>query len=336
MCTNFKVKAAKDGAVVIGRSLEFPTLMPTALAVLPSDYSGIGQAPTPGAAGRSWSATYGVVGMCAFGRPEWLLDAVNTEGVSAHLLYMPGGYCTYAPCVEDGSDVSEVDLIAYLLGTCASVAEVADALAHVNVWGMDPGMGFAPPIHCLVHDTERSIAIEFHRDGMAVIDNPTGIGTNAPFLDWHLTNVNNYVGLSPTNPAQIAAAGLDLAALGQGQGLMGLPGDYTGPSRFIRALTMVTMASQAADGAEAEQLALHILNAFDIPPGVIKETMPDGTLVDEVTVWDTVVNLSHPRYAYRTISDPNVYVVDLAATDFTAAARTAPLSWSGGFTPITV
>lgn len=336
MCTNFKVNAAKDGTVVVGRSLEFPTLMPTALAVLPSDHHGMGQAPAPGATAKSWSAAHGVVGICAFGKPEWLLDGVNTEGVSAHLLYMPGGYCSYAPYKGDGSDISEVDLIAYLLGTCASIAEVEAALAQVNIWGVDPGMGFAPPIHCLVHDTERSIAVEFRPEGLAVVDNPTGVGTNAPYLEWHLTNVNNYLGLSSTNPAPAAAAGLELAALGQGQGLIGLPGDYTGPSRFIRALAMVTMAQQAADAAEAEQLALHILNAFDIPPGVIKESLPDGTLVDEVTVWDTVVNLSHPRFAYRTVSDPNVYVVDLATTDFTAAARTAPLSWSGGFTSITV
>jgi len=334
MCTNFKVKAAKDGSVVVGRSLEFPTLMPTALAALPVGFAGSGQTPDGSGAAQLWEAAYGVVGMCAFSRPEWLLDGLSTAGLSAHLLYMPGGYCTYQPYIGDGSDLSEVDLIAYLLGTCANVSEVKDALAGVNIWGMDPGMGFVPPIHCLVHDEAASIAIEFHAAGVTVVDNPTGVGTNAPYMDWHLTNINNYVGLSATNPSAVSIEGSAFAALGQGQGLKGLPGDYAGPSRFIRAVAMVELSDQPADGPEAEQTALHILNAFDIPPGVIREPLPDGRFVDELTVWDTVANLSQKRYAYRTVSDPNVYVVELDTTDVTAPARTLELSWTGGFTPI--
>jgi len=193
VCTNFKVKAAKDGSVVVGRSLEFPALLPTALAALPIGFAGSGQAPPGAGAGASWTAAHGVVGMCAFSRPEWLLDGLNTAGLSAHLLYMPGGYCTYQPSAGDGSDLSEVDLIAYLLGTCATVVEVRTALAGINIWGMDPGMGFVPPIHCLVHDEVSSIAVEFHPAGIRVVDNPTGVGTNAPYLDWHLTNIDNYV-----------------------------------------------------------------------------------------------------------------------------------------------
>jgi len=334
VCTNFKVKAAKDGSVVVGRSLEFPTLLPTALAALPIGFAGCGQLPHGTGAGASWTAAHGVVGMCAFSRPDWLLDGLNTAGLSAHLLYMPGGYCTYQPYAGDGSDLSEVDLIAYLLGTCATVAEVRSAVADINVWGMDPGMGFVPPIHCLVHDEVGSIAIEFHPAGITVVDNPTGVGTNAPYLDWHLTNVDNYVGLSPENPGAVSINGSSFGALGQGQGLKGLPGDYAGPSRFIRALAMVTLSDQPADGADAERTALHILNAFDIPPGVIKEALPDGRLVNEVTVWDTVANLSQKRYAYRTVTDPAVYVVELGTTDFAAPAHTRELSWTGGFAPI--
>jgi choloylglycine hydrolase len=336
MCTNFKVKAAKDGTVVIGRSLEFPTIMPTALAALPAGFAGTGQAPDGSRAARTWEAAFGVVGMCAFSRPEWLLDGLNTAGLSAHLLYMPGGYCTYQPYAGDGSDISEVDLIAFLLGTCATMSEVKDAVAGINIWGVDPGMGFVPPIHCLVHDEASSIALEFHADGVAIVDNPTGVGTNAPYLDWHLININNYVGLSATNPAAVSIDGSPFAALGQGQGLKGLPGDYAGPSRFIRAVAMVELSDQPEDGPDAEQAALHILNSFDIPRGVIQEALPDGSFVDEVTVWDTVVNLTQQRYAYRTVSDPTVYVVDLATTDFAAPARTLELSWTGGVTPITV
>jgi choloylglycine hydrolase len=322
--------------VVVGRSLEFPTALPTSLAVLPISFAGTSLVPTGAVAGRVWTAIYGVVGICGFDNPAWLLDGVNTQGLSAHLLYMPGGYCTYQAPKADSTDVSEVDLIALLLGTCSSVAEVKTAMQGINVIGVDPGMGFVPPLHCLVHDSSASIAIEFHPAGVSIMDNPTGVATNSPYLDWHLTNVQNYVGLSSVNPADITLDSKKYAAMGQGQGLKGLPGDYTPPARFVRALAMVELAGQAKDSTEAEQLALHILNAFDIPPGLIQEEGAGGVLTDEVTVWDTIANLTKGRFAYRTVTDPNIYVVDLASTDFTKPARTSALSWSGEFSQVTI
>ncbi len=335
MCTNFKSKKAKDGSVVIGRSLEFPTSLPTSLAVLPSDYVGTGAA-SGGTAGKSWKASHGIVGMCGFGKPGLLLDGMNDAGLSAHLLYMPGGYCSYQPFAGDGSDLAESDLIAYLLGTCSSIAEVKVAMHGVNVWGFDPGMGFAPPIHCLLHDAEHSIAIEFHPEGWVIVDNPTGVGTNAPYLDWHLTNLNNYVGMSNEDPGKATYGGTTIQSFGQGQGLLGLPGELTPTARFIRAAAQVAFSDTPADGRQAEQFTMHILNSFDMVPGIVKESFGAEGMVDEVTVWDTIANLTGKRYAYRTVTDPAWYVVDLATTDFTKAARAQTISFAGDFTPITI
>ncbi|GAB2818044.1 choloylglycine hydrolase family protein [Alpinimonas psychrophila] len=335
MCTNFKTPTAIDGTVTVGRSLEFPTLLPTSLAVLPSNHAGASVVPVGHNSALTWTASYGVVGLAAFGNAQWMLDGMNTAGLSGHLLYMPG-FCTYAPAKDDATDVSEVDLLAFLLGTCGSVAEVKEAVKSVNVWGYDPGMGFAPPSHFLFHDTTSSIAIEFRPEGMSVVDNPTGVATNSPFLDWHLVNVNNYVGFSATVDGPTQIGGQTFKALGQGEGVRGMPGDYTPPSRFIRALSLVQLADQPKTSTEAEQLALHILNTFDIPAGLIKEPGANGEIIDSITVWDAIANLSELRYAYRTHSDPTVYVVDLKTTDFTASARTVELSWAGDFTSVTV
>jgi choloylglycine hydrolase len=248
---------------------------------------------------------------------------------------MPGGYCTYRDPLGDGTDLAQVDLAAYLLGTCATIDEVKAAVARVNVVGVDPGMGFAPPVHCLVHDRTGSVAIEFHPGGTRVVDNPVGVATNAPFLDWHLTNLCNFLGVSAENPPEEVVGGLTLSALGQGEGLRGIPADYTPAARFVRLFTMLRLVSQAKDADEAEQLALHLCNAFDIPPGAIQESM-GGNLVPEVTVWDSVLNLSTPRYAYRMIGNPETYVVDLSSVDFTGPARLQDLRSKGGFTPLTV
>ncbi len=334
MCMTFKLPEAEDGSVVAGRSMEFPMGMPTQLAVLPSDFAGtasIGDGTRP----KTWTATLGVVGMGVFGRPDWLVDGINTAGVSAHVLYMPGGFCTFRDPRGDGSDLSQLDLVAYLLGTCVSLDDVRAAMAVVNVIGIDPGMGFVPPVHCLVHDSTGSLAIELHPGATRVVDNPVGIATNAPFLEWHLTNLNNYVGVSAENPSDEVVGDLTLSPFGQGGGLRGIPADYTPTARFVRLFSVLGLLDRAADSAAAELLALHVCNAFDIPKGAVVERV--GTaLVPEVTVWDVVLNLSHPRYAYRMIDNPETYVVDLATVDFSQPARLQDLLTEGSFSPIEV
>ncbi|NQU38246.1 MAG: linear amide C-N hydrolase, partial [Actinobacteria bacterium] len=286
--------------------------------------------------GKKWTATYGVVGMCAFGKAQWLTDGMNTEGVSAHFLYMQN-YCTYQEPKDDDTDVSEIDLIAYLLGTCKSLDEVKAAMADINVYGFDPGMGFAPPAHLLMHDAEGSLAIEFHPEGHVVVDNPVGVGTNPPYLPWHLTNLNNYIGMTAAVPGPEMVEGIKLTAVGQGAGYRGIPGDWTPPARFVRAFTMVASSYQAQDGNDAEMATLHILNNFDIPAGLIQEAGPDGKPVDEITDYLTISNLTGKRYVYRTHGDSTVRVVDLSSTDF-SSTRVIPIDTTefGGFTPTTI
>jgi choloylglycine hydrolase len=332
MCTNFRAKRSKDGSAVVGRSMEYPVGMPTGLGVLPKGHQGSAKAPAPADKRVEWTADYGVVGMAAFGDASSMSDGMNTAGVSAHLLYMPNGYCTYQAFVGDGNDISEMDLVAFVLGTCASVSDVKACLASLRVWGFDPGMGFAPPLHLLVHDRKSAIAVEFRPEGLSIVDNPTGVGTNAPWMDWMLVNLNNYVGIGATVPASVDAVGMHFASFGQGAGLRGLPGDYTGPSRFVRAATMVALSDQPATSRDAEMQVLHILNAFDIPGGLVREEA-NGQLVDEVTVWITISNLQDLRYSFRTVGDPTIYSVDLSSVDFTAPPRTLEMSWAGGFTP---
>jgi len=332
MCTNFKMNPAVDSTVTVGRTMEFPNMLQFGTAVLASDF--VGKASNQ-PAGKSWTATYGVVGICAFGNPQWLTDGMNTEGVSAHLLYMPG-HCTYQEPKGGGVDLSEIDVIPFLLGTCKNLAEVKTAMESVNVYGLDPGMGFAPPCHILMHDSQGSLAIEFHPDGHVVVDNPAGVGTNSPYLPWHLTNLNNFVGMSPMSPTGISVEGMALAVEGQGAGYRGLPGDWTPPSRLIRAFTMVAASEQAQTSDEAEMATLHILNNFDIPVGIVREPGPGGKPVDEITDYSTISNLTQKRYSYRTHGDPVVRVIDLETTDFSTTRQT-PIDTTklGAFTSMT-
>jgi choloylglycine hydrolase len=337
MCTNFKIKKAKDGSVVVGRTEEFPLSMPWNLGVLPSDHRGEGAAPEGSQAkGKEWKAKYGMVGISCFGKPNWYTDALSEAGISAHAQYMDSeDFCAYQDFKGDGSDLSELDVIGFLLGTCSSLKEVRAAVADVNIWGLDPGMGLVPPLHFLMHDKDESLAIEFHPEGARVVENPLGVGTNAPYLDWHYINAGNYLGMSTTNPEEAHLNGVEIAPLGEGQGLMGLPAGTTSPSRFVRALAQVTASDQPADSHEAEQLTLHILNNFDITPG-LNRMSANGKLVDEDTDWSSVCNLTGLRYAYRTFYDPKPFVIDLGKTDFTGEPRIGKLPAKGEFEPATV
>jgi choloylglycine hydrolase len=120
MCTSFRVTAT-DGAVVVGRTMEFPNAMATKLTVLPRAYRGTGIG-NPGS-GMKWTSAYGVVGMDAFGQPGTMTDAMNERGLYAGLLYMPG-FCEYTPAQDQDPArlMSIVDTVAYVLGVSATAA----------------------------------------------------------------------------------------------------------------------------------------------------------------------------------------------------------------------
>lgn len=332
MCTNFAYPTAKDGTVCIGRTMEFPNEIPWQLAVAASDMKG---ECTLVPNGKTWQAKYGVIGMSAFDNPQWYADGMNNAGLSAHLLYMPDHATYYAP-KGDGSDIGILDMIAFVLGTCATVAEAKVAAATCNVVNVQPKQIPIPlPLHLILHDKDSCAVVEFHPDGMRITDNPVRVATNSPYIDWHLTNVTNYLSLSPDNPAPIEINGTKFAPFAQGQGFRGIPGDGTAPARFIRALTYVRFAPAPASSADAELQSIRVLHNFDIVPGTVMEPAYPSGMTPELTIWSTVSNLTGNRYLYNTFTDPQWFAIDLATTDFTKS-RSVAFATSGGVSALTV
>lgn len=331
MCTNFKHPKAADGTVCVGRTMEFPDVLPWQFGVLASDFEGTSAASSKG---KTWTATYGVVGMSAF-HPNWLADGMNTAGLSAHILYMPG-HCTYQASRNDGTDIGILELIGFILGTCATTTEAKVALGTCNVVEFTPAeVPVGLPLHLVVFDKDACVVAEFHPDGMRVLDNPVQIATNAPYLEWHLTNLTNYLSLTPTNPAPIEVGGTTFAPAGQGQGFRGLPADENSSSRFVRLFANVHFATPPADAKAAVMDTIRILHGFDLVPGTVLEDVGGGKTMPLLTMWSTVSNLTGGRYAYNTIGDPTWYEVDLATTDF-SSSRLSPFATGGWLTPVTV
>jgi choloylglycine hydrolase len=337
VCTSFQLRA-DDGSVAVARTMEFPDMLGAKLTVIPRGLAMTSSAP--GGDGVSWTTRYGVVGMDAVGVAQLLTDGMNEKGLYAGALYMPDFASYEQPADDDGARALEVlDAVVYALSTCASVAEVFAAFSRLVVWGKsNPLLDGVPPLHLVLHDASgASGVIEFENGAQQHRDNPLGVATNAPYLDWHYENVRNWMPrLTAANPAPVMINGVEFAPLSLGQGFVGLPGDSGSTGRFLRATAYVMTLTPAADAASLESLSLHALNNFDIPVGLMSGVGGTGLEQDDQTKWSSISSLTAGRYIVRTQANPAPVAIDLATTDFTGdAPRQVDLA-AGAFQLITV
>jgi choloylglycine hydrolase len=173
---------------------------------------------------------------------------------------------------------------------------------------------FVPPVHYVVHDaTGKSIVIEYTEGKLNIYDNPLGIMSNSPTFDWHMTNLRNYVNFSLSDVPPVQLGSVKLLPFGQGSGMLGLPGDFTPPSRFVRAAAFSQSVLPSQTGIEAVLEAFHILNAFDIPKGGVREHEKDGhgNVIADYTIWISANDLKAKRFYFRTYENSQIRMVDL-------------------------
>lgn len=318
-CTGITIKA-QDGSTIFARTLEFAQDIQSNIIVVPRGKEFVGTAPGD-KAGLRWKTRYGIVGVNAFGLPV-TVDGLNEKGLHVGLFYFPG-FARYQKFSADDADkaVAPWELGTFLLGTCANVKEAVAAANQVRVGEVvQKDMGFVPPVHYVLTDAGgKSAVLEYVGGKLKVYDNPLGVMTNSPTFDWHMINLSNYVNLTVSNVPQINVAGTEIKGLGQGSGMLGLPGDFTPPSRFVRAVAFSKSALPVA-GAKAGVLqAFHILNQFDIPKGAARG-VEHGKEVADYTLWTSASDLSNLRYYFRTFDNSRIRMVDLKAVDLDAHA----------------
>jgi choloylglycine hydrolase len=154
---------------------------------------------------------------------------------------------------------------------------------------------------------------------LSVTDNKVGAMTNSPGYDWHLLNLRNYANLTPQAARPREIDGVSLAPFGAGSGRLGLPGDFTPPSRFVRAVAFVNTMIPAKDAAEAVNAASVMLNNFDIPKGLVREGSAEDFHLG-YTQWSVIADMSHKVYYYWTMYDRRMRSVDLSKLDFAVKA----------------
>lgn len=313
-CTGLRL-AAFDGSTVHGRTLEFGIKVDTDIIVIPRGYHFT--ATTPNGKGLEYDAKYATVGTICFGNLN-IMDGMNEKGLSVGTFYFDG-FATYVQTTNDNQahSLSPIDFPNWIVTQFATLDEVKAALNKVVIaptsvpaWG-----GGAPPFHYVVYDKDgKSIAIEPIDGKLIVRDNPLGSFSNSPPLDWHYANLRNYIHLTADNVPPVSLEGVTFAPFGQGSGLMGLPGDFTPPSRFVRATLFSAEASQPANSQEAVFQTFHILNQFDIPVGVARQTH-NGVTYSDYTQATVVHNPAESKYYFRTYDDQTIKLVNLEAFD---------------------
>lgn len=309
-CTGLLLKA-KDGSFVHGRTLEFGVQVNPSITVIPRGYEFVGSTPT--GKGLKYKSKYGAIGAVAYDQIA-ILDGLNEKGLAVGTFYFPG-YAKYAEITNENQNkaLSPVDFPNWIVTQFATVEEVKSALSDIVIaptvikgWGEGPA-----PFHYIVYDNSgKSLVIEPVDGRLITFDNPLGVLTNSPEFDWHMTNLHNYVNLRKFNVSPLKIDGVEFAPFGQGSGLVGLPGDFTPPSRFVQASIFKVTALTPGNTEDAVFQLFHILNHFDIPKGTVSEKDGSKVFYDFTSV-TCVRDPQNLKFFFKTYDDQTIRVVDL-------------------------
>ncbi len=311
-CTGITLTAA-DGSQIMARTIEWSgSKLTNQYVVVPQGYSYTSYTPT-GKNGMNFSAKHGFVGVAIMDN-NFVVEGINEQGLSAGLFYFPnyGQYPEYDAKKNDKT-IADMQLVSWILSQFSTVEELREALPTVKL----VSVAGSSTVHWRVADTTGAqIVIEYIDGECKVYDNKVGVLTNSPSFDWHVTNLNNYVNLFAGGAAPREYDNdFTLRPFGAGSGLLGLPGDMTPPSRFVRAFFLSSSAPTVDTGFEAVLQAFQLLNGFDIPMGLIHNGTNEAGIPSS-TQWVAASDIQNRKFYYRTMYNSAIRSIDLAKIDF--------------------
>ena len=234
-------------------------------------------------------------------------DAVNEAGLGMAGLNFVGN-AQYAEVREGTENIAQFELIPWILGRCATVREARARLDALNLVGTPFSERYpAAQLHWLLADKDEAVVIESMADGLHVYDDPAGVLTNNPPFPQQLFNLNNYMALSPRQPENRFSGALGLHCYSRGMGALGLPGDLSSMSRFVR--VAYTKLNAVCRDTEAENVSqfFHILGAVEQQRGCC-EVEPGAY---EYTIYTSCCNAARGVYYYTTYDNHQITAVDL-------------------------
>jgi choloylglycine hydrolase len=320
-CTDFRL-SAKDGSVLITRSMEFAMDMKSNVRTSTRGRTFQFNAPD-GKAGLTWKAKYGYIYLDGM-NIDVAIDGMNEVGLSYEALYLPS-FAEYQTVStdKDSHALPYINLGDWILSNFQTVDEVRKALPNIVVFAQKlPSLGdMIFPLHFAINDASgKGIVVEYVAHQLNIYDNKVGVMTNSPTYDWHMNNLNNYVNLAPLNPPDVIDNAVKFAATGQGYGMLGLPGDISPPSRFVKTTVLTRTALPVDDAGGALNLAEHIINNVDIPRGFARELNNGNKPTNDITQWVVFKDLTNKKFYYRTYGDMSLRSIALSGIDFSENA----------------
>ena len=234
-------------------------------------------------------------------------DAVNEKGLGMAGLNFPGN-AVYNKVQEGRDNITQFEFIPWILGQCANVQEARVLLSHINLVDTPFNEKYpVSPLHWILADRDETITIESVQEGLKIYDNPVGVLTNNPPFPLQLFRLNDYMSLSPEQPGNRFSKDLKLKPYSRGMGAMGLPGDLSSASRFIRvAFTKMNAVSGASETESVSQF-FHILGSVEQTRGCCQ--LENGEY--EITIYTSCCNADRGIYYYTTYENHQITAVDM-------------------------
>ncbi|EMY5508690.1 choloylglycine hydrolase family protein [Bacillus sp. FSL L8-0642] len=303
MCTSLTLQT-KNGQHLFARTMDFTLDLNQEVIVIPRHYQ------WNNITGEIINTEHATVGMGINHQGRIIMaDGVNEAGMTCATLYFPG-FATYSQSIDDNkTNLAPFDFVTWSLTQFNSVKELKKSVDSLTFLDIPlPDLGLTPPLHWILADKWGDcIVLEPTNEGLKMYDNPLGVMTNSPEFNWHLQNLRQYIGLKSQPFAPTEWNNLPLSAFGQGSGSMGLPGDFTPPSRFVRA----AYGKQNIQGIDSEEEGVsalfHILSNCEVPKGgVITE---EGAL--DNTIYTSVMCMESGTYYYHTYDCRQIIAIHL-------------------------
>ena len=251
---------------------------------------------------------YALIGMAHLaGQFPLFYDAINEKGLGMAGLNFVGN-AKYQPFTEGRDNVASFEFIPWILGQCSSVKDARLLLDKMNLVDTAFSKELPPAqLHWIIADKEGAITVESVKDGLKIYDNPAGVMTNNPPFNEQMFNLNNFMHLSPKSPVNQFSDKLPLNTYSRGMGALGLPGDLSSQSRFVR-VAFVKMNSVSGD-SESESVSqfFHILGSVDQQKGCCDV----GEEKYEYTIYTSCCNASKGIYYYNTYENHQISGVDM-------------------------
>ncbi len=308
MCTAISVLAGKEH--YFGRNLDFEYGFGEKIIITPRNF------PFSFRNGEVRKKHFAIIGVGILknGYPLYF-DAVNEKGLAIAGLRFPGN-CMYFPPKAGKENVASFELIPWVLSQCETVLEVKEKLKNLSITNEAFLKTLPPsPLHFIIADKTQTITVEQTKEGLFIFDNPTGVLTNNPPFPMQMFSLNNYLSLTPKEPENLFSERLFLAPYSRGMGAIGLPGDLSSGSRFVKTCFLTQNAVWDEENAKNVHQFLHILySVYQIKGAVeVKSAF-------EITHYTTCVNTKSGIYYYTTYGNSTVNAVDLFLEDLEEAS----------------